>query len=172
MLVVHLHQDKVKIMFKEMESEGPKLDINELSKLEKEIGIEFPLDYKEFLMEFNGGEPIERAIDFESIKLHKQGDYVATFYEVSNDVSYGILPNMVNHGRDLPVGLIYIASTPSGNYFLLSLREDSFGKIFYKDHEICGTREFDYDRGILPKNIELISESFGELLSRLYDPDE
>lgn len=171
-----VHQHHVKLigadrMLTEMENEGPELDSEQLEKLERRLPKSLPDSYVQFLNTYNGGEPVERAIDFHSSKLKQQGDYIATFYEVSDDVSYGLLPNIEIQGSTFPAGLICIATSPSGNYYLLSLREGSYGKVFYKDHAIEDNSIFDDAVGVYPESIELISDSFNDFICRLYDPD-
>ena len=159
-------------MLNEMENVGPEIDIQAIRDVEDMLKARLPQDYIEFLLKSNGGEPAERAIDFDGKKLKKGGDYVATFYEVSDDVSYGIKKNMENHGDKVPAGIIFIASSPAGNYFLMSLREDSYGHIYYKDHEIEDKIPFSPLNDQLPESIVKISDSFTEFTTRLYDSDD
>lgn len=159
-------------MFTEMDTRGPEVDNKDILHLEAFLKTPVPDDYKQFLTDFNGGEPVECAINFEAKELQKNGDTVSTFYEVSEDISYGIQSNMENHSDLIPNGLIFIASTPAGNYFLLSLREDSYGFIYYKDHEINDSIGMDVSNDQLPESMAFISENFSGFLNLLYDPDE
>ncbi|WP_426370187.1 SMI1/KNR4 family protein [Pseudocolwellia sp. HL-MZ7] len=159
-------------MIIEMESIGPKINSDDIKDLELKLNLKFPESYKRFLLECNGGEPVERAINFKIKGNSFEGDYIASFYEVSDDTSYGINKNMENHGLNIPDKLIYIASTPAGNYFLLSLQEDSYGNVFYKNHEVEDHLPFAPANNILPESIIKIANTFDEFLSFLYDPDQ
>lgn len=65
---------------------------------------------------------------------------------------------------------LYIEYTHSSNFFLLSLRDDSFGSIYYKDHEQEDFSDFDVDD--LPESIIKVSDSFHDFLSRLYEVED
>lgn len=158
-------------MLKEMEHNGPKITKNSIVNLESSLKKQLPNEYKAFLLEYNGGEPIQRAIDFDAQELRINGDYIATFYEVSDDITYGILPNIENHAGLIPQDMIFIAISPEGNYFLLSLREDSYGEVFYKDHEIEDKTTLNINSGILPESMIRIAGNFKSFISMLYDPD-
>lgn len=151
---------------------GPEIAEQDVAGLEVFLGKQLPEDYKAFLLEFNGGEPIECAIDFDGEKIKISGATVATFFEVSDDISYGIQPSAEKHSDLVPEDCIVIATTPAGNLFFLSLRDDSFGQVFYKDHEIEGISEFLPSQEQLPENIVFVSVDFGDFIERLYDPDE
>lgn len=159
-------------MLNEMEVSGLGVGLQGIESLELKLSLKFPHSYKDFLLKFNGGEPVERAIDFDGSKISQVGDYIASFYEVSEDVSYGILKNYVNHGDTIPSGMIFIADSPAGNLFLLSLRNDSYGEVYYKDHEIEDESDFLPELGILPESMVKIADSFDIFTSMLYDPDE
>lgn len=156
-----------------MEGKGPEINEDSIIKLEASLKKNLPKDYREFLLEYNGGEPIQRAIDFDAQKLRTSGDYIASFYEVSDDITYGVLENIKNHADLIPEDMIFIADSPGGNYFLLSLRNDnSYGKVFYKDHEFEDKSEFNPQTGLLPESMILVANNFSEFLEKLYDPDE
>jgi len=159
-------------MFTGMEDSGPEIGSLDIESLEHKLKVVFPESYKNFLIKFNGGEPIERAINFNTSEKKQKGDYIDFFYEVSNDVSYGIYKNMENHGFKLPEKIIFIGSSPAGNYFLLSLREDSYGNIYYKNHEVEDSTVFSPQNDRLPESMLKVAEDFDSFLSYLYDPDE
>lgn len=156
----------------ELENCGPEINFLDIEKFEANLSIRLPHTYKNFLCLNNGGEPIQCAVDFKENIIASNGDYIASFYELTQDVTYGLEPNMKHHGEKLPKGLIYIANSPAGNFYLLSTREDSYGQIFYKDHEFEDQTPFDPINNQLPESIVKIADDFDEFIAKLYDPDE
>ena len=114
---------------------------------------------------------MERAVDFDAPKLNKRGDYCERLYAVSDSIDYGIEPNLRNHGDQLPEGFIYIGASPAGNYFLLSLRDDSYGEVYYKDHEYADVTSFDPAAAHIPESMLKIADTFSDFTAQLYDPD-
>lgn len=159
-------------MFTEMEMQGPEISQPDIDKLETFLDKKLPTSYKGFLLEFNGGEPIECAFDFDGEKLGISGATIATFYEVSDDVSYGIQPNIENHSDLVPEDCFVIATTPAGNYVFMSLAGESEGQVFYKDHEVESLGDFNPSGGLLPDSVVALADSFEAFLGMLYDPDE
>jgi len=152
-----------------MVENGPPLEQEELSALERYIGVSLPSDYKVFLQEHNGGEPEEYLIKFMlPDKSSEAGDAVNFFLEVSDSVSYGLLNKYKNLSWQIPKGFIFIAISPGGNYFLIGINEKNYGQIFYKDHE---SEDEPYQEDGLPANMVKVANSFSEFMERLYDPD-
>ena len=155
-----------------MSNIGCKLSSKDLETAENELGYALPEAYKYFLLKYNGGVPVESYIDFEADKLKLPGDEVKKFYGLGVKSANDIVHKMKEIGYNLPEGLVLIANTHGGNFFLLSLRDDSFGQVFYKDHEFEDKSPFDPSNNILPESIVKISNSFDDFLVRLYEGDE
>lgn len=159
-------------MLTEMIKPGSSTSIEAIRSLENSLNAALPESFVNFLLLYNGGRPKERAINFDSAKVGNGGDYIKRFYEISDNAAQDIAHKIKSIGDSIPTGCIFIASTPGGNYYLLSLRNDSFGKIYYKDHEYEDHTAFDPKNGLLPESIVFVSESFDDFIARLYDPDE
>ncbi len=154
-------------MLTEVIDTGKKLNLGDLKDAESELGYIFPEPYKKFLLKYNGGEPRESYIDFNAKKLKISGDAINVFYGL------GVMPcDDVIHKMVLPEGLVFLADTPGGNYFLISLRRDSYGEVFYKDHEFEDSSPFDPSNNIMPESIVKVSDNFDDFLSYLYENDE
>lgn len=152
----------------------PDISMSDINSFEALIGGVLPDEYRHFLLELNGGRPEQCAIDFD---FNKQGvdDYIiGDFFSLNTDAAdlEGFFDILM---YDIPEKTIAIASTPDGNYFLLSIKDDSsYGAVFYKDHEI----EFDEDEEIfsldlneVPKSMCKVSNGFNSFLQKLYDPN-
>ncbi|WP_196812481.1 MULTISPECIES: SMI1/KNR4 family protein [unclassified Pseudoalteromonas] len=148
------------------------LSAEDIKNAEEELSLKLPEPYKFFLLQNNGGVPEKCAIDFQAKKLRLQGDDIKFFFSiggrVTNDIKYKNKPM----NNLLPQGLIYIANTHSSNFIILSTREDSYGQIFYKDHEFEDQTPFDPINNKLPESIVKIADDFDEFIAKLYDPDE
>ncbi|WP_447895917.1 SMI1/KNR4 family protein [Vreelandella sp. GE22] len=159
-------------MLTEMNGMGKELSQKALEEAESELGYVFSEPYRKFLLKYNGGEPTESCIDFNGEKLKLLGDMVNVFYGLDVKPCDDIIHKMKLIGYQLPEGLIFIADTSGGNYFLLSLRDDSYGEVFYKDHEFEDSSSFDPKNKILPESIVKVSNNFDDFLACLYDGDE
>jgi len=146
------------------------LVLGDLDSFEHELGGRLPESYRSFLLECNGGVPERQALRFSGEKLAIQGATLNYLLGLGGNAenaakTYSILK------YDLPQGLVPIANTPGGNYFLLSVRSDaSQGKIYYYDHEYEYDEDedvFDEEAAEYPPCLVKVAESFDEFSLRL-----
>jgi len=147
---------------------GPKISESAIQDFEKTIGFALPPSYRNFLLEFNGGQPIP---EFFSVP-----DWSGSASLV-NDL-WGILPGKWNDLADnielfsgrFPEGFFSIARDPGDNQILISLDGDTYGKIFFWDHE----NEPNYDAQYLEdyKNTYFLANDFKEFLNKLKQENE
>jgi SMI1 / KNR4 family (SUKH-1) len=142
-----------------------------VAALEKHWGLKLPASYRAFLMRTNGGQPKECLIDFDAPKLRLQGGTLNHFFALAEDDSEGLAHMLKDFGDGIPRGMIFIGASPGGDYFLLSLRPQSYGQVFYKDHDFEDFTETDEAAGTLPESTVKIADSFDDFMARLYDPD-
>jgi len=159
-------------MLKNMKKTGNSLTKTDLSSIEKQIGYSLLKPYKEFLLKYNGGIPDENYIDFNGKKIDVSSDEIKKFYGFGGKTSNDLVHKLNSIGDILPKGMIFIANTHGGNFFLLSLRQDSYGEVFYKDHEYEDETPFNPENNLFPESIVKVANSFDEFLSRLYEFDE
>lgn len=134
-----------------------KLPEIELEDFEKENDIKLPEDYRMFLLEYNGGVPqpnINRQprTSVSYIFGMHNGEYYASLYKHID----------IFKGR-LPFSTFPIASDPFGNLFIMSVHPESFGQIYFWDHE--GEPEF--QDGNNTENCSFVAYSFSEFLGNL-----
>ncbi|ARU54228.1 hypothetical protein OLMES_0120 [Oleiphilus messinensis] len=147
------------------------LNICDLTTFERKLASKFPEEFREFLIQFNGGSPIKSTIRFNGANLKIKGATINYFFGFGGS-SENIEKSYSNLKYDLPDMLIPFANTPDGNYFLMSLKNDSsFGKIYYYDHEFeyDSDEEFNEKKGIYPTCLSKVAESFGELLEHMIE---
>lgn len=143
------------------------LDPEILARFEKRVGSTLPLQYREFLLKHNGGEPEPAYFEISEsqgdshlhhvLGLHDGPDYLRLdrHYE-------GYLHRM-------PASIIPIAGDDAGNAICIGIRGLHIGKVFFWDHE----REA--EDGESWENVTEIASTFQAFLDGLFqwvDPDE
>jgi hypothetical protein len=146
-----------------------KLSIDRLLKFEKLIGASLPDDYRQFLIDHNGGKPL--PCDF-YISEEEGENSIHHFYGLHDGPIYASLEESfkVYKGR-MPDSMISFAYDPFGNAICIGLRGDDLGKIFFWDHELetADGKQPYYD------NISRIAKSFKKFIDDLFewiDPNE
>jgi cell wall assembly regulator SMI1 len=139
-----------------------------LSDLEKKLEVSLPPDYRNFLLQYGGGQPLNTV--FES--KNENGDVLRKIWI---DVFLG---NSGNRGSELfsrhaalsdriPSDFIPVGQDGGGNYICLGISGKNYGKVFmwWKDGEAPVGTKPSY------KNMEHIADSFEQFVSNL-QPDE
>ncbi len=130
---------------------GP-LEPARLEAFESLIGSRFPGDFRQFLLDHNGGRPA-----FDHLLDAERDDSLACLnstYGLHDGPEYCRMDSTFDTLRDvLPAGLISFGDDPGGNLFCIGVAGEYRGRVYLWDHE---TAE--------PK---LLGESFEEFLSRL-----
>jgi hypothetical protein len=133
----------------------------DVRKFEEKVGFTIPSDYRNFLLEKNGGIPNKTIISVPNI-----GEKVVqSFYALTNPVSTFTLSHLAKvYKNRLPSGMLPIADDPAGNIFITELiAGKDFGKIYFLDHE----QEADVERQPYFKNIHWITNNFNDFLLNL-----
>ncbi len=137
-------------------SNNPKLTIEDINLFEINHSILFPIEYKNFLLNYNGGTP--------NLSLFKIIGNEENYENVLNKF-YGIgvgslsLENILDYLDDLvEIGFLPIANDPGGNQICIGISEENYGKIYFWEHEM----------EIELENLLFVSNSFQELLENLH----
>jgi hypothetical protein len=136
----------MKITFK-TEFNSQKITLDELKTFETFIRMKLPEDYRQHMLNFNGGEIEEDNVEHKNYKEGGRG--ISYFYPIK----YGY-DTMEEVFEDLngviPEGYLTIGKSDNGGYILISLNTDSYGKtvLMYSDGDI-----------------ENLSDSFTQLLN-------
>jgi hypothetical protein len=133
------------------------LQVSELNEFENENNVTLPEDYRHFLLEFNGGEPVlSRNEDI--------GTVVNYFLGMPNGEHYASLYKHIDMFKErLPLSTFPIATDPFGNLFIMSLHPESHGHIYFWDHE----REPEHQDGHYVENCSFVAYSFSEFIKKL-----
>lgn len=143
----------------------PPINEQDIIELENYLECTFPDDYKSFLLKYNGGEPDKTLIYFGN-----EGGIIDVFLGINKEYCYSIKrKNNMFIGR-VPSNTIAIASDPGGNLFLISIRGDDYGQIYFWDHEF----EVDWNSGQEAdySNLTFVAKSFTDLINNLRDISE
>lgn len=100
---------------------------NEIRKIENRYGIQFPQQYRDFLLHYNGGYTPKTKF-----KAKKIASDVKGFYGVG-PVALPVKQELLEAW--MPKGLFPIACDSFGNYILLCIAGDNYGSVFFCDHE-------------------------------------
>jgi hypothetical protein len=148
-----------------IEKKTPSINHNDLIKQEQYLECEFPKDYRKFLLEYNGGIP-EKAL----IYFSNDGGIIDLFFGICDDDIYGLKSNNNSYINRIPSNTIAIACDPGGNLFLISIRGDDYGQIYFWDHEF----EVDWNSGQEAdySNLTFVAKSFTDLINNLRDISE
>ena len=135
---------------------------NILQAIEEYWGFGLPKDYRSFLLEFNGGEPLEKVFYFKGTK--EEGAIVHFFGFVRN-YSDNLLINATYTGDRVPENMLSIAEAAGGDLILLTVKGKDRNKVYLWDHEM----EADPEQGEVPdySNLTLIADSFTEFIEGL-----
>ena len=137
----------------------------DVAEFERSYNVQFPPDYQEFLVKYNGGETPDTGFYFSS-RLNSNVRY---FYGIGN-VEYSIHNAVYSPDFDLPdmleKGLFPIAEDSYGDTILMDIR-DNPGTVFFADHE-----EEDEEEEGMPK-LRKLTDTFSKFVKRCKsDTDE
>ena len=115
-----------------IENSGPRLSESDISKLEMRLGVTLPEQYRQFLLDFNGGSPTPDTVKVEG--LPGASADVQIFFGIGRPVeSSGLEWNLAVLAERLEEGLLPVASDSGGNVFCLALQGHGRGAVFYCD---------------------------------------
>ena len=125
----------------------PLKSANLIDEFESLVGYEFPGDFKEFVMQYNGGRPEHKAYDTDTTEgrvfnklLSFNKDDISTVWKTNGNI------------EGLPDKYVVFATDPFGN--LICFDKDNDNVIFW-NHE--------------DESVEHIANTFTELLDKLYE---
>ena len=138
-----------------------------ISGFESMIGAFLPQDFKNFILECNGGRPEDDwCFDFvETGDFDHTSSVLNEFLSFSDEYEglQNAYINLVEAG-EIPPGLVPIATDPGGNDVFLSVSTSDYGKICFGNHELE-----DPDTGYIV--MSPVANSFSEFLDALYIDD-
>jgi hypothetical protein len=133
------------------------LSITELVDFEETNEIQLPSDYKAFLLDSNGGKPVPNTTLNPPNKVTyilgmHNGPYYASLYK-----------HIYRFKNKLPLSTFPIATDPFGNLFLMTIHPESYGQVYFWDHE----RTPEVQDGNYTDNCYFVAYSFSEFVNSL-----
>lgn len=148
-----------------LERAFPPTSKEEIARFEARHGILLPIEYKRFLLQFNGGAPEPDSFDVPGW-AHK-----ATGMQRFLGISPGDIDDLDRvrnvYSERVPSDLLPIATDSFGNVIAIGIKAKRRGKIYFWDHEDeldeNGLHRQDYS------NVFLLANSLDEFLNKLYE---
>ncbi len=146
-----------------------KINNSEINAFEKQFEIELPKDYKEFLINNNGGYPTEllltpefEEVDPTTLESRGQAINVERFFSL-NEIAFEY--EDILDETYIPAEYIPFANTAFGNLILIYVgSKKDYGSIYFSNHDL-----FDENNDCF--TLSKISNSFSEFIDSLYVSD-
>ena len=106
----------------------------EVAALEARINVRFPPDYRQFLLEYNGGWFKEHEL---SLPEDVPGDRIDCLYGIGADhetAELGRRSDMLLFDDNDPPQIVIIGCTPIGQLIVLGVHPENYGQIFWKTY--------------------------------------
>ena len=143
---------------------GPLLQ-KKFGEFEKQAHITLPKDFRNFLLQYNGGQPIP---SFFWIKPQEDGSSVHQFYGLHGGPAYLSLETFAGKERyGIPESMLPIGDDRTGNYICIGISSTNFGKVFFLDHD---KHPFHNPNSL--EGVTELADSFSEFLCSLEERPE
>ncbi len=143
------------------ESRPPITDAD-IQAVEQQLNIQFPDDYRRFLLAHNGGRPEPSVFDIIEGESAFTDSMVDWFYCIDpGDYHFHIVKKAKVFKDRMPPEFIPIGCDPGGNQICLVVAGEDKGMIFFWDHE----QEMDEGEPPTYDNLFFIADSIDDLLN-------
>jgi hypothetical protein len=152
------------VIFSQTEAQ---INLAQIENLEMLVGLNFPTEYKDHLLKYNGGQCTPNRFSFD-VHGQESQSYIDWFLAIY-DGEYDNLQNYIEiykiEDKRLPSHILPIAHDPGGNLICISCGKNDEGSIYFWDHE----NEVDYSSfdNSEYSNLYLIARSFNEFINGL-----
>ena len=137
-----------------------KLSEEMLAEFERGLGARLPDDYRQFMIEHNGGRPAPSVFEFMTADGTSDCS-VRVFLTLDDRENYSIQTYMSRYDDRIPLQTLPIACDSFGNLVLLDLGAKAVGTIYFWDHEKESMDDPTWD------NINVAAFSFTEFINTL-----
>lgn len=136
--------------------------IADLTEFEEANNVALPGDYKQFLIEHNGGRP------YPNICLAVKSDVQWIYGMVHEPYYASLFQHIAIYQNRIPSWYFPIANDSGGNLYVMSLYKENHGMVAFWDHE----RETAGDADQYFDNMRFVATSFTEFFSQLVEYDQ
>lgn len=149
-------------MLKDLEEKGRPLNPEEVTRFEKDINQTLPAEYRAFLLDSNGGIPVQDVFSIQNLKDNKEG-VVQVFFGIDRKIkSSNLIWNIETYKGRIADDLLPIACTGTGDLICISLTGKDKEKIIFWDSYGEETTEIELNR-------YFIADSFQEFIDELHE---
>ena len=141
---------------------------DDIAKIECDLEIKLPEDYKYFMLQSNGGTPKEDMLFdfFDEVQECENTSVIRNIFSLYLDDSnrkfnYKVIYNIMVNDECIPADMVPIADDPGGNVISISLNKDDYGYVYFLNQDFE-----DEDTGYLVKS--KIANSFKDFIDCLY----
>lgn len=134
---------------------------SDIERVEREFNINFPAEFKEHYLQYNGGYPEK------DIYVWSGGE--RTTINTFSSIKEKRFTNLEEMYRDLvvlesylPIGIIPFATDDGGNLFCISAREEDYGSVYYHNND-------HYNIEMKGSALTLLDHSFKHFIDNLTD---
>ena len=148
------------------------LSLPAIQAAENSLGVKFPDDYVQFLLQYNGGRPEPAGFNIQWRANQRSGQYWGTsllswFLSIYDGEATNLLEyNKESFSGRIPKETIAIAQDCGGNLILLGISGE------YKDKVLFWVKDDEVEEGETPgyDNVGFLADSFNEFINeKLYD---
>lgn len=144
----------------------PAIDEHAVKNFERQIKAKLPLDYRQFLLRYNGGKPNPSLFRVEVDGFENETS-IQRFLCISSEEHYSLSKYLEIYRNRIPNNLLPIAIELSVDLICLSISGEDYGNVYFWDHNWEVTQKIpDYS------NIHFLAHSFDDLLKLLYDDEK
>ena len=128
-----------------------KINEKEFEAIENSLDVEFPIDFKNIVLENNGASPEKMLFDTQNTK-ERVAEYLLSFSKTDKDN----IIDVYNYVKDrFNRKLIPIIKDPFGNYICFDFSTGKIPELYLWNHD--------------NSSLEYISKTFSEFLDSLYE---
>jgi hypothetical protein len=138
------------------------LSSSELKNFEKLIGYRLPEDYRCYLLNFNGTEPVNTVFHISKAEGETS---IHNMLGIHNGPEFAKLePSFGDRNITRKVGLLAFADDTFGNYFCLNLQCKKYGEVYFYDHEASYANKI--------KTLIKVADGFDNFIESLISEEE
>jgi cell wall assembly regulator SMI1 len=143
------------------ESKAPVTEA-QVAKLEEEMGIRLPSEYRQFLLKHNGGYPEPDGFVIHG-RTEDEDGMVDRFLAIHDGEHDNLSRYLKWYKGRLPRNLFPVAHDPGGNLICISTSGADVGKVYFWDHDE------EVEEGVVPdyRNVYLLADDFVRFLNGL-----
>ncbi len=152
------------VTFSQTES---KLNLTQIKEIEKYVNLKFHNEYKEHLLQYNGGQCLPNVFRFNENGKWAESciDWFLAIYDGEYDNLKKYIQIYKIEEKRLPIHILPFAHDPGGNLICISCDNEDEGSIYFWDHE----NEVDYNASGDNdySNLYFVAKSFNDFINEL-----